>query len=127
METQEQQGSGRTGCESLGEGPASRAARGKRRVPTQSEHGGQGLPGLVRSLELPILGNKITLKEDCEFEVSFRSAWVSWPDTVKNGERKGECKRTGERGKEKEEQRLWGGMCKAKISDNCKQPEAREP
>lgn len=33
--------------------------------------------------------------------MSFRSARVSWPDTVKNGERKGECKRTDEREKEK--------------------------
>lgn len=69
----------------------------ERGVPTLSEHGGQGLPGLVWSLELPILGNKKTLKKDCEFEVSFRSAGVSRPDTVKNGERKGERKRTGER------------------------------
>lgn len=126
MENQEQQSSGRTGCESLGEGPASTVARGERGVPTLSEHGGQGFPGLVRNLELPILGKKKTLKEHCEFEVSFRSAWVPWPDTVKTGERKGECKRTGERGKGKEKQRLWGGMCKAKIADNCRQPEARE-
>lgn len=65
VENQEQQSSGRTGCESLGEGPASTVARGERGVPTLSEHGGQGLPGLVRNLELPILGKKKTLKEHC--------------------------------------------------------------